>query len=84
MNMFTCPVCGYAELEDIPWDDEYTPSFTICDCCGVEFGYEDATQEGKLKYRKQWIASGGKWFNPAKKPENWNMNDQLKKIGINL
>ena len=82
--MHTCPVCGYTELKDMPWEDKgNTPSFTICDCCGVEFGYEDATIEGMLNYRKQWIASGGKWFNEAKRPENWDMNEQLKNAGVN-
>ena len=83
--MYICPICGYTALEELPWEDDgQTPSFTICDCCGVEFGYEDATQKGKSKYRDQWIASGGKWFNEAKRPENWDMKDQLKNIGVDL
>lgn len=82
---FTCPVCGYSELDEAPWgEDGSTASFSICECCGVEFGYEDATPEGKLRYRKQWIESGGKWFDESQKPENWNMKKQLMNIGITI
>lgn len=36
-----CRVCGAKQLEP-PWgNDGLTPSYEICDCCGVEFGYED-------------------------------------------
>ena len=33
-----------------------TPSFGICDCCGVEFGYEDATPEAAGACRRSWLA----------------------------
>lgn len=53
-----CRVCGL-KYEEPPWGfDGKTPSFEICQCCGVEFGYEDATVVGVNRYRKKWISSG--------------------------
>jgi hypothetical protein len=75
-NMY-CPVCGLEQNEP-PWgDDGKNPSFDICDCCGVEFGYEDSTPESIESYRKKWIAEGAKW---KRKPENWNLEKQLNNI----
>lgn len=68
LNRF-CRVCG-AEQFFLPWGaDGKTPSFEICDCCGVEFGYEDSTQAVVEHYRAQWVASGAKWFNAKKQPK---------------
>ena len=55
--MFTCPVCGSAELttkpyehwpvEDVealtpPYEDVLgRPSYEVCPCCGFEFGNDD-------------------------------------------
>ena len=44
MGRYICPVCGYAYLEEPPRDEKGRPSFDICDCCGIEFGYEDCTE----------------------------------------
>jgi len=56
-----CRVCGYAPA-DPPWGvDGSTPSFEICPCCGVEFGYEDATPGGVRRYRELWLSTGGRW-----------------------
>lgn len=39
-NSFYCRVCGLY-LGYQPWgEDGKTPSYEICPCCGVEFGYE--------------------------------------------
>ena len=37
----TCPVCGYAGLDDPPWQGG-APSDEICPSCGTHFGYDDA------------------------------------------
>lgn len=85
MKRYICQVCGYSELDEPPWEnDGKIPSHNICECCGVEFGYEDATSEGMFRYRKQWIESGGKWFDETKKPDNWNMEKQLMNIGVRI
>jgi len=41
------------------------PTFNICPCCGVEFGYEDMTIQDTKKYREKWICSGMGWFTPG-------------------
>lgn len=76
-----CPVCAWDQLEEAPWgEDGKTPSYDICPCCGVEFGNEDADPGFKARARERWIASGGEWFEPAKKPRGWSFEEQLKRI----
>ena len=81
MAKYTCPVCGYAYLDEPPYDSQGNPSYVICDCCGFEFGFEDKS-EGKSigEYRKEWMDRGAKWFKPAKKPDDWDLDKQLKNI----
>lgn len=75
-----CRVCGFY-MEDLPWgDDGNCPSYEICPCCGVEFGNEDYTIESTKKYREDWIKGGASWFEKKGKPENWNLEVQLKNI----
>jgi len=51
-NLYVCRVFG-ALQSDPPWGETgKDPSFDICDCCGVEFGYEDATLSGLKRYRE--------------------------------
>ena len=80
-----CHICGYLDLEEAPWgDDGKSPSYNICDCCGVEFGYEDYQETTLLTYRNEWIQKGANWFNPALKPDNWSLKQQLNNIGIQI
>ncbi len=79
-----CRVCG-AHYAEPPWGaDGKTASFDICDCCGVEFGYEDSTPAAVAAYRSGWIARGLPWFKPARKPADWNGARQLARIGAVL
>jgi len=79
-NSFFCRVCGLKQ-EAPPWGlDERSPTFEICDCCGIEFGYEDSSPSSIKKYRESWLASGAQWFNPKKRPTNWNLDEQLKNL----
>lgn len=56
--MYYCRVCGLKQ-EDAPWVKHGdTPSFEICDCCGVEFGYEDRINKSIQKYRENWLNNG--------------------------
>lgn len=78
-----CRVCGLQQ-EDFPWGkDGKTPTFDICNCCGVEFGYEDITVESTSRFRDAWLANGAHWFKPKNKPLDWNPSAQLAKIGLN-
>lgn len=78
-DKFRCRVCGYLSGTP-PWgDDGKCPTYEICPCCGVEYGYEDSSVIGVKRYREQWVASGGKWQDAKEKPENWSLENQLKR-----
>lgn len=80
MKRYTCHVCGFEGLDEEPYLESGTiPSHNICDCCGCQFGYDDNEE-----YRKSWVQSGGKWFCPDRKPNDWNLKEQLKRIGIDV
>ena len=56
-----CRVCGYLP-EDPPWGTTGDlPSFEICPCCGVEWGYEDSGFQSTQSFRSRWIAKGAPW-----------------------
>lgn len=75
-----CRVCGLGQL-DPPWGDDGTcPTYEICDCCGVEFGYEDATVEGVKRARSEWLGKGAPWFSAEARPSNWDVEAQLRLV----
>ncbi|WP_250261726.1 hypothetical protein [Escherichia coli] len=77
-----CRVCG-AEQPEAPWgDDGETPTYDICNCCGVEFGYEDSTVQSIKKYRAKWLDSGAKWMNKKSEPQNRSVDEQLAHIPL--
>jgi len=53
----TCPVCGFAELTQPPYDSTGCASFEICPSCGTEFGYHDANKSHE-ELRRRWLAAG--------------------------
>ena len=56
MKKYICHICGYTELNEGSWgEDGNSPSFDICPCCGVEFGYEDCFEIEINKYRVNWL-----------------------------
>ncbi len=74
MKISNCPICGF------PWDEqedieEVKSSFAICDCCGCEYGYDDTST-----YREKWLAKGSPWFAKKARPQDWNLEEQLKNI----
>jgi hypothetical protein len=78
MIMFECPVCFYGGLTENPWDED-SPSFEICPCCGVEFGYDDFSLDETERARKQavlrklWEAKGFPWFSRSRlAPVDWD------------
>jgi hypothetical protein len=75
MNERTCPVCGFDELEFPPRD------YSICACCGTEFGYDDRVLTHE-QLRRQWIQRGFHWFDlDQQKPFRWNPITQLLRAG---
>lgn len=81
-ELFICRVCGLIQ-PDMPWGESGDdPSHDICDCCGIEFGYEDFTLTTIQKKRELWIKSGAKWWNNKFKPDNWDLEKQLENIPL--
>lgn len=79
-ELYICRVCG-AKQSDAPWgEDGESPTFDICDCCSVEFGYEDATLRGIKRYREKWLKNGAVWNHKHSKPDNWSSEEQLSHI----
>jgi hypothetical protein len=75
-----CRICGL-KLDVPPWgDDGRTPSFEFCPCCGVEWGYQDATAVGARRYREQWLKAGAAWESPELRPAHWDLQAQLMAI----
>jgi len=63
---YSCPVCGYAEMQSSPEDDN------ICPCCGTHFGYHDH-RRSHVELRKLWQDKGMPWFSTAiRPPEEWD------------
>jgi hypothetical protein len=77
---YVCPVCGYGELDEAPFDEHGCASFAICPCCGTEFGYDDNVH-AHAALRKKWIDSGMRWWSTANHPPaNWDPKTQLMRI----
>jgi hypothetical protein len=84
MQTYVCPVCGFPGLDHPAWDPQTgEASFTICPCCGCEFGYDDATTSSRDAFRRRWLKAGAPWFSPERKPVNWNLPEQLANVGLN-
>jgi len=79
---YHCRVCGLHQLTH-PWgEDGKCPTYEICDCCGVEFGYEDITLIGIEIARSKWLANGAKWFSPEARPLGWDYKKQLLMVPL--
>jgi hypothetical protein len=79
-NKFACRVCGKIQ-DDMPWGENgQCPTYELCDCCGVEFGYGDCLLKAIQASRERWIAGGYQWKYPIEKPTNWSAEEQLKQI----
>jgi hypothetical protein len=79
--MYDCPVCGYNAMKKPPADH------SICPCCGVEFGLDDAgpalIDEIHAGLRRRWLTQGMKWHSQyLHAPSGWNAIDQLVAAGL--
>jgi hypothetical protein len=80
---FICPVCGYNEFDEPPYDEYGYPSYNICSCCGFEFGFDDDSKKYTFEaYRQEWISIGYPYFG-ENKPKDWN-SEKAKKQMENL
>jgi hypothetical protein len=78
---WTCPVCGFTGLTEPPTDQTGGPTYSICPCCGTQYGADDL-DKSHADLRKEWVQSGAQWWSqnePA--PEGWSANAQLQAAG---
>jgi hypothetical protein len=79
-NTFTCPVCGWDKLAEPPYDSFGCATYSICPCCGTEFGYDDATAK-HAELRNAWIAAGMRWWSVSTlPPADWDPEVQLRLV----
>ncbi|WP_460042587.1 hypothetical protein [Pseudomonas sp. S2_H01] len=79
---YICPVCGYPELDEPPYDGFGCASYGICPCCGTEFGYDDSTLAHSA-LRTKWISDGMCWWGKKQLiPTDWDPVRQLDDAGM--
>jgi hypothetical protein len=89
-SRFTCPVCGYPDLDEPPYDKYGCSSFDICPSCGTEFGLDDkhaslSLSEMHAVLREQWASRGFPWSgSAATPPPDWAPLKQLSEAGLQL
>ena len=80
MTLWFCRVCGL-DYDESPWGaDGQQPDFSTCGCCGVTFGFDDATPAAARQFRAQWLAAGAAWFYPRQRPAGWEPAPQLTQL----
>lgn len=78
LSTYICPVCKYDQLDEAPYDGYGCATYTICPCCGTEFGYDDSSKT-HIELRDKWIKNGMKWWSlSVAPPSGWNPKKQLK------
>ncbi|MCB1215194.1 MAG: hypothetical protein KDK66_06940 [Deltaproteobacteria bacterium] len=78
---YTCPICGYPNLEENPRSEADGPSYEICPCCAFEFGYDDDDQGYTYdQWREEWISAGMPWRGSKEIPQNWDPKKQLENL----
>ncbi len=84
--MYTCPICGYGELEMPAYTDYGASNNELCLSCGFEFGFHDDSEGITVEqWREEWIAEGMPWrCDEEDKPEHWNPKAQLFRIGVKV
>lgn len=76
-----CRVCGLFLKDLKPWGESGTePTFDMCPCCGVEFGYGDRSPESARMTRERWLGGGARWDKKQKQPPNWDAKKQLEGV----
>jgi hypothetical protein len=84
-SQFYCHVCGLERGDVAPWGpDGLCPTYEICECCGVEYGYEDCLPSGVVAARERWAAAGFQWRTPKLRPPAWNAAEQLNRLPLEL
>jgi hypothetical protein len=78
--MYTCPVCGFPDLVEVPRSAESGGSYEICPSCGFQFGVTDDDLGFTFEtWRGEWIARGKPWSSRGKPvPRKWDPEKQLR------
>jgi hypothetical protein len=80
---FTCPVCGYPDLIELPRSVEGGGSYEICHSCGFEFGVSDDDRGfSYAAWREIWIQDGMRWRAEGivPSPPEWDPVSQLTNL----
>jgi prolyl-tRNA editing enzyme YbaK/EbsC (Cys-tRNA(Pro) deacylase) len=78
-----CPVCGYEELYEPPYDARGCGSYEICPACGFQFGVDDDPEKepAHRAWRLKWAKGGYPWFSSARKPpEGWTPEKPIARL----
>jgi hypothetical protein len=79
---YACPVCGFHDLAEPPYDELGCPTYAICPCCGTEFGYDDATAKHR-ELRARWVSNGMPWWSRhTGPPQGWDPRRQLTEANM--
>jgi hypothetical protein len=80
---YTCPVCGFDQLDDPPVDEDGDGLFEICPSCGFQFGVTDDDKGFTYEsWRSRWVGKGMPWDSEGIEPppEGWDPKRQLEKL----
>ena len=83
----SCPVCGYSELTEPPWQDG-VGSDEICPSCGTHFGYDDVAGGDPAvrllehqRLRERWLSQGCRWSSSSRhQPSDWDPEQQFRAL----
>jgi hypothetical protein len=77
---YTCPICGYPELDEPPYLETGEALYEICPCCNIQYGYTDLGG-AFAQLRDEWIEEGCPWRGIEEhKPSGWNAKEQLRRF----
>jgi hypothetical protein len=79
---YTCPICGYPGLRELPRGETTGGSYEICPSCGFQFGVSDDDRGiSDEQWRQGWIDAGMPWRSVGREqPPNWNPLEQIGKV----
>jgi len=89
-NRWVCPVCGDPQLECEPYHEGGGASFSMCECCNFEYGFDDdpgasgSAVDGVLANFARWRTSV---LVPKAKSDQafkTKLTTNLKAIGVTL
>ncbi|MFI9832360.1 hypothetical protein ACIHIX_32275 [Streptomyces sp. NPDC051913] len=74
-----CRICGQDDGEAL-FDEYGVPQYVICFCCGNESGIGDDSLTQVRDLRGYWIGHGAAWYEPKRKPADWDLLAQIANI----